>query len=75
MKSKKSYYESAKDEVDLLDSVREVDDETDGDDGNYRAAQLLNYFTIESQYGTHFVMVFEVLGPNLYKFLMKVSYF
>lgn len=68
MKSKRSYYESAKDEVDLLESLREVEDGFDSE----RAAQLLNYFTVDSVNGTHFVMVFEVLGPNLYKFLMKV---
>lgn len=67
MKSKRTYYESAKDEVDLLESVREQDDFDPT-----RAVQLLNYFTIDSVNGTHFVMVFEVLGPNLYKFLMKV---
>ena len=67
MKSKRTYYESAKDEVDLLESVREQDDFDP-----LRAVQLLNYFTIDSTNGTHFVMVFEVLGPNLYKFLMKV---
>ena len=68
MKSKRTYYESAKDEVDLLESVREQDDFDP-----LRAVQLLNYFTIDSANGTHFVMVFEVLGPNLYKFLMKVQ--
>jgi len=35
---------------------------------------LLNYFTVDSVFGTHFVMVFGVLGPNLYKFLQKSQY-
>merc|ERR1712037_389998 len=70
MKSKKSYYETAKDEVDLLECIREADSH----EARRSVTTLLNYFTVDSIFGTHFVMVFGVLGPNLYKFLQKSQY-
>ena len=72
MKSAKHYRETAEDEIKLLRCVR----------GNgkiigsrqQRTVQLLNDFLLKGVNGIHVCMVFEVLGHNLLKLIIRSKY-
>lgn len=71
VKSAQHFTETAKDEIKILKAVR------DGDPLNPRrnkTVQLLNDFKISGVNGTHVCMVFEVLGHNLLKLILKSNY-
>lgn len=71
VKSAQHFTETAKDEIKILKSVR------DSDPLNPRrnkTVQLLNDFKISGVNGTHVCMVFEVLGHNLLKLILKSNY-
>lgn len=71
VKSASHFTETAKDEIKILRAVR------DGDPSNPRrnkTVQLLNDFKITGVNGNHVCMVFEVLGHNLLKLILKSYY-
>lgn len=71
VKSAPHFTETAKDEIKILKAVR------DGDPANpkrNKTVQLLNDFKICGVNGTHICMVFEVLGHNLLKLILKSNY-
>lgn len=71
VKSAQHFTETAKDEIKILKAVR------DSDPLNPRrnkTVQLLNDFKIVGVNGTHVCMVFEVLGHNLLKLILKSNY-
>lgn len=71
VKSAHHFTETAKDEIKILKAVR------DSDPTNPRrnkTVQLLNDFKITGVNGTHVCMVFEVLGHNLLKLILKSNY-
>ncbi|XP_031630955.1 SRSF protein kinase 3 [Contarinia nasturtii] len=71
VKSAHHFTETAKDEIKILKAVR------DSDPTNPRrnkTVQLLNDFKISGVNGTHVCMVFEVLGHNLLKLILKSNY-
>lgn len=71
VKSAHHFTETAKDEIKILKAVR------DSDPLNPRrnkTVQLLNDFKISGVNGTHVCMVFEVLGHNLLKLILKSNY-
>ncbi|XP_040566242.1 uncharacterized protein [Lepeophtheirus salmonis] len=71
VKSATHYTETALDEIKLLKCVRE----SDGiDPFRERCVQLLDDFKISGVNGTHVCMVFEVLGHNLLKFIIRSNY-
>lgn len=71
VKSAAHYTETALDEIKLLKCVRE----TDGTNPfRERTVQLLDDFKISGVNGTHVCMVFEVLGHNLLKFIIRSNY-
>ena len=69
VKSAKHYTETAEDEIRLLRCVRLGE-------GSHREriVQLLEDFTISGVNGHHVCMVFEVLGHNLLKFIIRSNY-
>ncbi|XP_055933690.1 SRSF protein kinase 3-like isoform X2 [Argiope bruennichi] len=71
VKSASHYTETALDEIKLLRSVRESDP-----NNCYRekVVQLLDDFKISGVNGTHVCMVFEVLGHNLLKLIIRSNY-
>ena len=69
VKSASHYTETAVDEIKLLTCVRESDQE---DPFREKCVQLLDDFKIHGVNGTHVVMVFEVLGHHLLKWIIKV---
>jgi len=71
VKSASHYTETALDEIKLLKCVRESDE---GDPYRERCVQLLDDFKISGVNGTHVCMVFEVLGHNLLKFIIRSNY-
>ncbi|XP_052779952.1 LOW QUALITY PROTEIN: SRSF protein kinase 1-like [Mya arenaria] len=71
VKSAQHYTETAIDEIKLLRCVRESDEE---DPFRERTVQLLDDFKISGINGTHVCMVFEVLGNNLLKFIIRSNY-
>lgn len=71
VKSAQHYTETALDEIKLLKCVRESD-ESDG--YRERTVQLLDDFKISGVNGTHVCMVFEVLGNNLLKLIIRSNY-
>lgn len=71
VKSATHYTETALDEIKLLKCVRESDEE---DPFRARCVQLLDDFKISGVNGTHVCMVFEVLGHNLLKFIIRSNY-
>eukprot|EP00092_Neocalanus_flemingeri_P010238 GFUD01011029.1.p1 GENE.GFUD01011029.1~~GFUD01011029.1.p1 ORF type:complete len:1023 (+),score=238.96 GFUD01011029.1:259-3327(+) len=71
VKSAKHYTETALDEIKLLKSVRETDE---NDLFRKRTVQLLDDFMISGVHGIHVCMVFEVLGHNLLKFIIESNY-
>ena len=70
VKSASHYTETAVDEIKLLTCVRESDAE---DPFREKCVQLLDDFKIHGVNGTHVVMVFEVLGHHLLKWIIKVA--
>ncbi|EPB76069.1 kinase domain protein [Ancylostoma ceylanicum] len=71
VKSADHYTEAAQDEIKLLLAVREADPE---DPGCQRVVQLLDEFTVSGVNGVHTCMVFEVLGCNLLKLIIRSNY-
>jgi len=71
VKSAAHYTETALDEIKLLKCVRETDEEHPF---RSRTVQLLDDFKISGINGTHVCMVFEVLGHNLLKFIIRSNY-
>ena len=70
VKSASHYTETAVDEIKLLTCVRESDP---ADPFREKCVQLLDDFKIHGVNGTHVVMVFEVLGHHLLKWIIKVK--
>ncbi|KAL5013190.1 hypothetical protein ScPMuIL_007460 [Solemya velum] len=71
VKSAQHYTETALDEIKLLKCVRESDE---NDPYRERTVQLLDDFKISGVNGTHVCMVFEVLGYNLLKLIIRSNY-
>lgn len=71
VKSADHYTDTAIDEIKLLKCVREGDPE---DPYREKCVQMLDDFKIHGVNGTHVVMVFEVLGHHLLKWIMKSDY-
>lgn len=71
VKSAPHFTETALDEIRLLKVVRDSDV---NDKKREKVVQLLNDFKITGVNGTHVCMVFEVLGHNLLKLIIKSNY-
>lgn len=71
VKSAHHFTETAKDEIKILKAVRESDP---SNPRRNKTVQLLNDFKISGVNGTHVCMVFEVLGHNLLKLILKSNY-
>lgn len=71
VKSASHFTETALDETKLLRVVRDSDVT---DEKRNKVVQLLNDFKITGVNGTHVCMVFEVLGSNLLKLIIKSNY-
>lgn len=71
VKSAPHFTETAKDEIKILKSVRDTDP---SDPKRNKTVQLLNDFKTSGVNGTHVCMVFEVLGHNLLKLIIKSNY-
>lgn len=71
VKSAQNFTETAKDEIQILKAVRDTDP---NDAKRAKTVQLLNDFKISGPNGTHVCMVFEVLGSNLLKLIIKSQY-
>lgn len=71
VKSAQNFTETAKDEIKILKAVRDTDPV---DPKREKTVQLLNDFKISGVNGTHVCMVFEVLGHNLLKLIIKSQY-
>ncbi|XP_046358189.1 SRSF protein kinase 3-like isoform X1 [Haliotis rufescens] len=71
VKSAQHYTETALDEIKLLKCVRNSDE---NDPYRKKTVQLLDDFKITGVNGTHVCMVFEVLGYNLLKLIIRSSY-
>ncbi|XP_025106527.1 SRSF protein kinase 3-like isoform X2 [Pomacea canaliculata] len=71
VKSAQHYTETALDEIKLLKCVRESDE---NDPAREKSVQLLDDFKISGVNGTHVCMVFEVLGHNLLKLIIRSNY-
>lgn len=71
VKSAEHYTEAALDEVKLLRSVRESDP---NDRHSQRIVQMLDTFSVNGVNGSHVCMVFEVLGCNLLKLIIRSNY-
>ncbi|CAG9534574.1 unnamed protein product [Cercopithifilaria johnstoni] len=71
VKSAEHYTEAALDEIKLLMAVRDADED---DLFRERVVQLLDEFSVTGVNGTHVCMVFEVLGCNLLKLIIRSNY-
>ncbi|KAG8226344.1 hypothetical protein J437_LFUL014587 [Ladona fulva] len=71
VKSESHFTETALDEIKLLKRVNESDVK---DPKRHKTVQLLNDFKISGVNGTHVCMVFEVLGENLLKLIIRSNY-
>lgn len=71
VKSAKHYTEAALDEIKLLQCARESDP---NDQNKFKTVQLLDNFKVHGPNGTHIAMIFEVLGHNLLKLIIKSNY-
>ncbi|XP_022908906.1 SRSF protein kinase 3 [Onthophagus taurus] len=71
VKSAQHFKETALDEIKILKSVRDSDP---SDPKRNKTVQLLNDFKISGVNGVHVCMVFEVLGHNLLKLIIKSNY-
>lgn len=71
VKSASHYTETALDEIKLLRCVRDSDET---DPKREKTVQLFDDFKISGVNGTHVCMVFEVLGHNLLKLIIRSQY-
>ncbi|CAF0941152.1 unnamed protein product [Didymodactylos carnosus] len=71
VKSARHYTETALDEIKLLSHVRDTDP---SDPFRLKCVQLLDDFKVSGINGTHVCMVFEVLGHNLLKLIIRSNY-
>ncbi|KAJ9580415.1 hypothetical protein L9F63_003939 [Diploptera punctata] len=71
VKSASLYTETSLDEIKLLKTVRDTDV---NDPNRNKFVQLLDDFKISGVNGTHVCMVFQVLGHNLLKLIIKSKY-
>lgn len=71
VKSAKHYTEAAADEIKLLQCCRDGDP---NDENRFKTVQLLDNFKVTGPNGVHVCMVFEVLGNNLLKLIIKSNY-
>ena len=71
VKSACHYTETALDEIKLLKCVRQSDP---SDPLGDKVVQLLDDFKIVGVNGTHVCMVFEVLGQNLLRLIIRSNY-
>lgn len=71
VKSASHFTDTALDEIKLLRTVREADS---SDPKKNKTIQMLNDFKITGINGTHVCMVFEVLGYNLLKLIIRSNY-
>eukprot|EP00080_Pristionchus_pacificus_P008079 PDM68099.1 spk-1 [Pristionchus pacificus] len=71
VKSAEHYTEAAMDEIKLLLGIRDGDS---SDVHRDKVVQLLDSFTITGVNGNHVCMVFEVLGCNLLKLIIRSNY-
>ncbi|XP_063976254.1 SRSF protein kinase 3 [Diachasmimorpha longicaudata] len=71
VKSASHFTETALDEIKLLKDVRDTDP---NDPKRNKTVQLLNDFKISGINGLHVCMIFEVLGHNLLKLIIKSNY-
>jgi len=71
VKSASHYTETAVDEMKLLQMVHTADTT---DAGYPHVVQLLDNFKISGIHGTHICMVFEVLGHNLLRMIIRSNY-
>uniref|UniRef100_A0A182YFP2 non-specific serine/threonine protein kinase n=1 Tax=Anopheles stephensi TaxID=30069 RepID=A0A182YFP2_ANOST len=71
VKSAQHFSETAKDEIHILKTILDADPT---DPKRNKVVQLLNDFRITGVNGTHICMVFEVLGHNLLKLILKSNY-
>ncbi|CAF0834733.1 unnamed protein product [Brachionus calyciflorus] len=71
VKSAKHYTEAAADEIKLLLCARDSDP---SDENRFKTVQLLDNFKVTGPNGVHVCMVFEVLGNNLLKLIIKSNY-
>ena len=72
VKSARHYTETAQDEIKLLQCVRQH--QAGSQEYAERIVQLLDDFLIHGPHGIHVCMVFEVLGHNLLKFIIRSEY-
>ncbi|KAI2802523.1 SRSF protein kinase 2, partial [Blomia tropicalis] len=73
VKSAEQYRDAAEDEIKILKYAGERET-VSGHAGSYRVVKLLDNFRICGINGTHVCMVFEVLGHNLLKLIVKSNY-
>ena len=71
VKSAKHYTEAAADEIKLLLCARDGDPQ---DENRAKTVMLLDDFKVTGPNGVHVCMVFEVLGNNLLKLIIKSNY-
>ncbi|GMR43377.1 hypothetical protein PMAYCL1PPCAC_13572 [Pristionchus mayeri] len=71
VKSAEHYTEAAMDEIKLLLGIRDGDS---SDPHRDKVVQLLDSFSISGVNGNHVCMVFEVLGCNLLKLIIRSNY-
>ncbi len=71
VKSAKHYTEAAADEIKLLLCARDGDP---NDENRAKTVMLLDDFKVTGPNGVHVCMVFEVLGNNLLKLIIKSNY-
>ncbi|ELU03110.1 hypothetical protein CAPTEDRAFT_173738 [Capitella teleta] len=71
VKSAQHYTETAVDECKLLRCVREAEE---ANPFREKVVQLLDDFKVSGANGTHVAMVFEVLGHNLLKLIIRSNY-
>ena len=71
VKSAEHYTEAAIDEIKLLSAVCEADP---NNPGRKQIVQLLDHFSVSGVNGSHVCMVFEVLGVNLLKLIIRSNY-
>jgi hypothetical protein len=68
-KSASHYTEAARDEIKLLEEIREGDP-----DDQRHCCRLLDWFEHSGPHGRHVCMVFEVLGDNLLALIKEFDY-
>ncbi|XP_065177593.1 SRSF protein kinase 3-like isoform X2 [Sycon ciliatum] len=71
VKSSRHYTETALDEIKLLEKVSKCES---GNEGKNYVLQIYDHFNIPGPNGLHVCMVFEVLGHNLLKLIVRNNY-